>query len=601
MVAIRARSCSIHLRHGRRGTGSPKEMDKMVLGAEPTTHGSWPGAALGLAIVAAVVLVNVAANYVSRAGISGPPTGSSPPSSTPIRGAPAAPDRLGPGLPRGGDLALLPRQRLSADRGLPAGQGRRRHLRAAPGRRLRRLSAGGHRPGRAAPEPVAGGPPGHAQAGADDAAPLHPGLDLDRQVGRRAAPRDPRPVPAAARGEVPGLPLVRRCTRRRGKPYYECIDMALADHPQTILAYELNGEPLPIQHGAPLRLRVETKLGFKMVKFLRVDRGGGRLPHGRRRAWAGSARTSSSSTWGPRSDGPHRVRVAEGTMSPVDQGERDDASTAVRPTAAIPDMIWSPLATGGLILTIGLLGMAFGQPWLFPSSAPTAFLQGAVTEVAGVTILQHAGRAPGRPGRRPARRRPARGGQGPRGHRQPRVDRGPPGGRHTGHSMTGLGTLRPASARGRHHPPHRRGQLQATGRDALLVLIGVLLVAALGEGLRQVPDPVPAVALSSGVGQDSTARQVGRAVTIVGGESGGDMAQGRFSQAWGQTKLRAILADGPSGSQSRFPTVQGISFNTDQGIVAEGSCRHSSSRRSSSVTSSSSASVGSSGPSVASN
>jgi sulfoxide reductase catalytic subunit YedY len=56
---------------------------------------------------------------------------------------------------------------------------------------------------------------------------------------------------------------------KSGTPYYECIDMALADHPQTILAYELTGEPLPIQHGAPLRLRVETKLGFKMVKYLR--------------------------------------------------------------------------------------------------------------------------------------------------------------------------------------------------------------------------------------------------------------------------------------------------------------------------------------------
>jgi DMSO/TMAO reductase YedYZ molybdopterin-dependent catalytic subunit/thiosulfate reductase cytochrome b subunit len=56
---------------------------------------------------------------------------------------------------------------------------------------------------------------------------------------------------------------------KSGAPYYECIDIALANHPQTILAYELNGEPLPLQHGAPLRLRVETKLGFKMVKYLR--------------------------------------------------------------------------------------------------------------------------------------------------------------------------------------------------------------------------------------------------------------------------------------------------------------------------------------------
>lgn len=56
---------------------------------------------------------------------------------------------------------------------------------------------------------------------------------------------------------------------KTGKPYYEGVSLDLADHPQAILAYELNGEPLPVQHGAPVRLRLETKLGFKMVKFLR--------------------------------------------------------------------------------------------------------------------------------------------------------------------------------------------------------------------------------------------------------------------------------------------------------------------------------------------
>jgi sulfoxide reductase catalytic subunit YedY len=54
-----------------------------------------------------------------------------------------------------------------------------------------------------------------------------------------------------------------------GVPYYETIDLELARHPQTILAYAMNGEPLPIPHGAPCRLRVETQLGFKMVKYLR--------------------------------------------------------------------------------------------------------------------------------------------------------------------------------------------------------------------------------------------------------------------------------------------------------------------------------------------
>jgi DMSO/TMAO reductase YedYZ molybdopterin-dependent catalytic subunit/thiosulfate reductase cytochrome b subunit len=53
------------------------------------------------------------------------------------------------------------------------------------------------------------------------------------------------------------------------RPFYEVIDLELARHPQTILAYEMNGQPLPLEHGAPLRLRVETLLGYKMVKYLR--------------------------------------------------------------------------------------------------------------------------------------------------------------------------------------------------------------------------------------------------------------------------------------------------------------------------------------------
>ncbi len=50
--------------------------------------------------------------------------------------------------------------------------------------------------------------------------------------------------------------------------YYETIDLVDAFHPQTILAYELNDEPLPVAHGAPLRLRVERQLGYKMAKYV---------------------------------------------------------------------------------------------------------------------------------------------------------------------------------------------------------------------------------------------------------------------------------------------------------------------------------------------
>jgi DMSO/TMAO reductase YedYZ molybdopterin-dependent catalytic subunit len=51
-------------------------------------------------------------------------------------------------------------------------------------------------------------------------------------------------------------------------PFYESIDLVDAFHPQTILAYEMNGAPLPLAHGAPVRLRVERQLGYKMAKFV---------------------------------------------------------------------------------------------------------------------------------------------------------------------------------------------------------------------------------------------------------------------------------------------------------------------------------------------
>ncbi|HEY3302521.1 MAG TPA: molybdopterin-binding protein [Candidatus Binatia bacterium] len=54
-----------------------------------------------------------------------------------------------------------------------------------------------------------------------------------------------------------------------GNAFYESIDLRDASHPQTILAYEMNGRPLPVPHGAPLRLRVETQLGYKMAKYIR--------------------------------------------------------------------------------------------------------------------------------------------------------------------------------------------------------------------------------------------------------------------------------------------------------------------------------------------
>ncbi len=53
-----------------------------------------------------------------------------------------------------------------------------------------------------------------------------------------------------------------------GTPYYESVDMDDALHAQTILAWGMNGARLPVAHGAPLRLRVERKLGYKHAKYV---------------------------------------------------------------------------------------------------------------------------------------------------------------------------------------------------------------------------------------------------------------------------------------------------------------------------------------------
>jgi len=52
----------------------------------------------------------------------------------------------------------------------------------------------------------------------------------------------------------------------RGK--WNSIDMADAWHPQTLLAYGMNGQELPTRHGAPVRLRVPRQLGGKSTKYL---------------------------------------------------------------------------------------------------------------------------------------------------------------------------------------------------------------------------------------------------------------------------------------------------------------------------------------------
>jgi DMSO/TMAO reductase YedYZ molybdopterin-dependent catalytic subunit len=50
--------------------------------------------------------------------------------------------------------------------------------------------------------------------------------------------------------------------------YYESLDMATALHPQTLLCYEMYGRPLTAEHGAPVRLNIPTKIGYKQAKWL---------------------------------------------------------------------------------------------------------------------------------------------------------------------------------------------------------------------------------------------------------------------------------------------------------------------------------------------
>jgi DMSO/TMAO reductase YedYZ molybdopterin-dependent catalytic subunit len=76
-------------------------------------------------------------------------------------------------------------------------------------------------------------------------------------------------------GLMPGARyIVFRCAdAMSGEPdgtdyYYESIDLIDAFHPQTILAYAMNGRPLDTAHGAPLRLRVERQLGYKHAKYV---------------------------------------------------------------------------------------------------------------------------------------------------------------------------------------------------------------------------------------------------------------------------------------------------------------------------------------------
>ena len=82
-------------------------------------------------------------------------------------------------------------------------------------------------------------------------------------------------VLAAAQPKPEARYVVFHCADNMAEPdepeslYYESLDLLEATHPQTILAYDLNGAPLPIANGAPVRLRAERQLGYKMAKYIK--------------------------------------------------------------------------------------------------------------------------------------------------------------------------------------------------------------------------------------------------------------------------------------------------------------------------------------------
>ena len=63
-------------------------------------------------------------------------------------------------------------------------------------------------------------------------------------------------------------PAARFITVQCADDYYESLDTATARHPQSLLCYEMYDQPLTREHGAPLRLNIPTKIGYKQAKYL---------------------------------------------------------------------------------------------------------------------------------------------------------------------------------------------------------------------------------------------------------------------------------------------------------------------------------------------
>ena len=106
-------------------------------------------------------------------------------------------------------------------------------------------------------------------------------VDLQRFPARTQITRHTCEEGWSAIGEWTGVPLhrlletcgmspaARFVTFHSFDDWADSIDLLDALHPQTLLAYGMNGRELPVPHGAPVRLRVERQLGYKSMKFVR--------------------------------------------------------------------------------------------------------------------------------------------------------------------------------------------------------------------------------------------------------------------------------------------------------------------------------------------
>jgi hypothetical protein len=158
-----------------------------------------------------------------------------------------------------------------------------------------------------------------------------------------------------------------------------------------------------------------------------------------------------------------------------------------RRAVVVPEVVWTPVAVGGLLLATGLIGLLAGQPWLFPSLGPTAFLQaeepgkpasrfyntvvghlvGLVAGVLAAWLFVDAGTPPVLATKDlvPARVWAA--------------------------ALSGVLTMLGLALLKAQHPPAAAtmllvalGGIAPTWRGAGMVVAGVLIVASLGEGVR---------------------------------------------------------------------------------------------------------------------